>query len=229
MNNNGILRRQFAYSYNNITLYLIIANLIVFLISSQIRGAIVTVPEGQVDIQAFLSMVPILVNRGFIWQFFTYMFAHASFNHLFFNMLGLFIFGTQVEREMGSKEFLLFYLVTGMFAGILSYGVYLLSYALGGNVVIMVTRLLGASGALYAVMLAFATYYPNARIFVMGILPMRSVTLIMVYAALALYNQITGSAAGVAHMTHLAGFIFAFLYFVIRFGHNPIKSWRNGS
>jgi membrane associated rhomboid family serine protease len=220
MKTGNILRRQFAYSYHNVTLYLIIANLIVFMIMNVINGPVLQIREGYLGIDSVLSMVPLLVNRGFVWQFFTYMFAHASLSHLIFNMLGLLIFGTQVEREMGSKEFLLFYLINGVLAGVLSYVVYLLSG-------LELVHLLGASGALYAVMLAFATYYPNARLFIWGILPVRSVTLVLGYAAIAVFSQLSGAGGGVAHMTHLGGFIFAFLYFLIRFGHNPIRSWRN--
>ncbi|AHC16804.1 rhomboid family serine protease [Salinispira pacifica] len=182
-------------------------NLVFFLITSFSR-----------DVQITLSMVPALVNRGYLWSFLTYMFVHANFNHILFNMIGLFIFGTQVEHEMGSWEFIMFYLVTGFLAGLLSYGIYILSG-------IQVVALMGASGALYAVMLAFATYYPNARIFIMGIIPMRSVTLVLVYAGIALINQFGGMNSSVAHMTHLGGFVFAFLYFLIRIGRNPLEAW----
>lgn len=220
MNQTSIFRRQLPYEFHNITLYLIITNLIVFMLMQLIKAPVLRIAEGAVGIDSFLSMVPLLVNKGFVWQFFTYMFAHASVQHLFFNMLGLFIFGSQVEQEMGSWEFLLFYLVTGFFAGVLSYLIYLASG-------LTFVHLLGASGALYAVMLAFATYYPNARIFVMGIIPMRSVSLIIFYAIIALYSQMTGRNGGVAHMTHLGGFLFAYLYFLIRLGRNPIQIWRN--
>ncbi len=220
MKENSILRKQFPFAYYNITLYIIIANLLVFLIVNVINGPVIRLRDGNLGLTSALSMVPLLVNRGFVWQFFTYMFVHAGTNHLIFNMLGLFIFGSQVEREMGSWEFLMFYLITGALAGVLSYAIYLAGGALA-------VHLLGASGALYAVMLAFATYFPNARIFVMGILPVRSVTLILVYAGIAVFSQFTGSQSGVAHMTHLGGFIFAFLYYLIRFNHNPVNSWRN--
>ncbi|WP_041401771.1 rhomboid family intramembrane serine protease [Salinispira pacifica] len=207
MTRKNILRRPLPYTHFNATLYIIVLNLVFFLITSFSR-----------DVQITLSMVPALVNRGYLWSFLTYMFVHANFNHILFNMIGLFIFGTQVEHEMGSWEFIMFYLVTGFLAGLLSYGIYILSG-------IQVVALMGASGALYAVMLAFATYYPNARIFIMGIIPMRSVTLVLVYAGIALINQFGGMNSSVAHMTHLGGFVFAFLYFLIRIGRNPLEAW----
>ena len=163
-----------------------------------------------------LAMVPgYIVYKYWIWQFVTYMFVHGGISHLFFNMFGLFIFGTPVERQLGSKEFLLFYLLTGTLSGIFSFIAYLIA---GVNVV-----LVGASGAIFSVMLAFAVFYPHARIFVFGILPVKAPILVVVYAGIELFNQVVGTRAGVAHLTHLAGFGFAFLYMVVRLKINPIK------
>ena len=105
--------------------------------------------------------------------------------------------------------------ITGIAAGVFSFFVY---QASGSN-----TALLGASGAVYAVLLAFATYYPDSRIFVMGIIPIRAPILVLIFTAIALFNQIFSVRTGVAHLTHLAGFIFAFLYFLARLGINPIR------
>jgi membrane associated rhomboid family serine protease len=164
-------------------------------------------------------MNPILVTQnGFIWQVFTYMFAHANFTHLLFNMLGLFFFGTQLERTLGSWEFLLFYLLTGLLAGLFSLVVYLLSGATS-------VFLLGASGAVYAILLAFAVYYPDARIFLFGIFPIRSPVLVMGYTAIELFSQLSNRGGNVAHLTHLAGFGFAYLYLLIRLNRNPYKIW----
>lgn len=192
----------------NVTLYLIAINLLVFFVNNFFQETV-----------RYLAMNPLLVNNGFVWTFLTYMFAHGSISHILFNMVGLFIFGTQVEQEMGSWEFLLFYLLTGVLAGVFSYVVYVFS---GSHFVF----LLGASGALYGVMLAFATYYPNAKIYLLGLIPVRSVILVLLFAGLAVFNQLTGFGGGVAHMTHLAGLLFAFLYFLIRLGINPINRWR---
>ncbi|MGI9256397.1 MAG: rhomboid family intramembrane serine protease [Salinispira sp.] len=202
------IQRPFSYVQYNFTVILIIINLVVFLITRISQNAI-----------AYLAMQPLLVNNGFIWTFLSYMFVHASAGHILFNMVGLFIFGTQVEQEMGSWEFLFFYLITGVLAGVFSYVVYVAS----GQYYIF---LVGASGALYGVMLAFATYYPNARVFILGLIPVRSVTLVIIFTVFAIFNQITGLNGSVAHMTHLAGLLFAFLYFIIRLGINPLHKWR---
>jgi len=117
---------------------------------------------------------------------------------------------------MGSKEFLLYYLVTGALAGVFSFFVYFLTGELR-------VFLMGASGALYAVQLAFAVYNPNAIIYIWGILPLRAPIMVLGFTVLSIFFVITGSGGNVAHLTHLAGFGFGWLYFLLRFGVNP---WR---
>ena len=162
-------------------------------------------------------MIPARVAaEGAVWQLFTYMFLHADVYHLLFNMLGLYFFGTQIEHRMGSREFLLFYFFSGLAAGVFSFAVYWFS---GAYMII----LLGASGAIYAVLLAFAVYYPNAVIYVMGIIPVRAPILVTIYAAIEIFNHVAGRSGGIAHLTHLAGLGAAFLYFVVRLRINPIS------
>ena len=169
-----------------------------------------------------MALVPLQVLvGGRWWQLLTYMFAHAGFRHLFFNMLGLFFFGTAVERVLGSREFLLFYLVCGIGAGLVS----LIGYILSGNTAIY---LVGASGAVYAVMLAFATFFPRTYIYVMGIIPVRAPILVLVFTAIALFSQLSGRGGAVAHLTHLAGFLFAFLYLLVRHRINAIRVFMHG-
>ncbi|MDR1429810.1 MAG: rhomboid family intramembrane serine protease [Spirochaetaceae bacterium] len=203
----NILRRPFRYSYFSATLILIGLNVFVFLCQRFLRGGNLTL---------FLAMTPAAVANGCIWQIFTYMFVHANFSHIFFNMLGLFIFGTQVEQRMGSREFLLFYLLTGTLAGAFSFA---FLFFTGGYF----SPLLGASGAIFAVELAFACLFPNALIYIWGILPLRAPVMVLAYTGLELFFSFTGARAGVAHFTHLAGFGFAWLYFLVRYGQNPWK------
>jgi len=205
----NILRRPFQYTYKNYTLMLIMVNVFVFFLTTVNRNIVI-----------YLAMVPgLVIEEGFVWQFFTYMFAHANFSHILFNMIGLFFFGTQIERRMGSREFLFFYLLTGTIAGIFSFFVYLFT---GGYTVI----LLGASGAVFAVLFAFAVFFPHARIFVFGILPVRAPVLVVAYTAIEVFSQISQVQTGVAHLTHLAGFALAYLYFVVRLRVDPIDIWK---
>jgi membrane associated rhomboid family serine protease len=205
MNGNSLIRRPFRYSYRNATLWLISINVLVFALEYLFPR---TLPN-------LLAMTPSYVLSGAYWQPFTYMFAHENLTHILLNMLGLLFFGTAIEKEMGSREFLLYYLLTGLLAGLFSLAAYV---AMGMNV-----SLLGASGAVFAVLLAFATLQPNAQIYIWGIIPMRAPIMVLGYTAIELLSQIFGSQAGVAHLTHLAGFAFGWLYFLARFGVNP---WR---
>ncbi|MFZ5366654.1 MAG: rhomboid family intramembrane serine protease [Spirochaetota bacterium] len=199
-----IIRKPFRYRYDNVVLILIGINLLVFLGQNLFPQT-----------TAYLSLNTQLVLRyGMVWQFFTYMFAHGGISHLLLNMLGLFFFGTPVERQMGSKEFLLFYLVTGFFAGLFSFVLYWLT---GSNYVF----LLGASGALFAVQLAYATFFPDSIVYLWGILPLRAPIMVLGFTALELFSSIFGLASGIAHITHLAGFAFAWIYFMVRYGANP--------
>lgn len=201
----SIVRHPFRYSYRNASLWIIAANVLVF------AGMQLSPSFGYL-----LAMNPIGVLSGRVWQLLTYMFAHGGLSHLFVNMLGVFFFGTQVEREMGTREFLLYYFLTGFLAGLFSFIAYLLTGAYG-------VYLLGASGAVFALLLAFATIRPDANIYIWGILPIRAPVMVLGYAAIELLSELTGSRSSVAHLTHLAGFGVGWLYFLARFGVNPAR------
>jgi len=162
------------------------------------------------------AMIPAAVTHGWVWTFVTYMFIHGGFSHILFNMFGLFIFGTHVERQMGSREFLLYYIVTGTLAGVFSFFVY---YATGNYMV----ALMGASGALFAVELAYAVFFPDSILYIWGIIPLRAPVMVLGFTALELIFSLTARNSSVAHFTHLAGFAVGWLYFMVRFGINP---WR---
>jgi membrane associated rhomboid family serine protease len=206
----NIIRRPFKYQNFGAVYWLIGINILIFLAANFLGR----------DIRYFLtihlSMIPLTILNGWVWTFVTYMFMHGSFGHVFFNMFGLFIFGVQVERQMGSREFLLFYLLTGMLAGVFSFIVY---FYTGSYAII----LMGASGALFAVQLAYAVFFPQSIIYIWGILPLRAPVMVLGFTALELFFSVTGRNSGVAHLTHLAGFAFGWLYFHVRFGVSP---WR---
>jgi membrane associated rhomboid family serine protease len=201
----SIIRRPFRYSFRNLSIWLIAINVLVFAVEYIFPRA-----------GNYLAMTPVFVLAGAFWQPLTYMFAHANLTHLLVNMLGLLFFGTAVEKELGSREFLLYYLLTGVLAGLFSLGAYLAS---GGAFI----SLLGASGAVFAVMLAYATLEPRSQILIWGIIPVRAPLMVLGYTLIELVSQIFFSSSSVAHLTHLAGFGFGWLYFLARFRVNP---WR---
>jgi membrane associated rhomboid family serine protease len=205
------LRRPIPYRYNGLVLWLIGINILVML-AEQVLNPL--------WIEYLFSMIPALVvTRHWLWTFVTYMFLHGDFSHLFFNMFALFVFGTQVERQIGSGEFALFYFVSGILAGVFSFVVYYFSGA-------YTIKLIGASGAIFAVQLAYAVYYPNSLVFLMGILPLRAPVMVLGFTALELVSMISRRGGNVAHITHLAGFGIGWLYLLIRLGRNPIRAWR---
>ena len=209
----SIIRRSFRYRDENIVFYIIGINILVYLVEFFFKN---------IPVIPYLSMIPLMVlRRGWIWQFVTYMFVHdpRSISHLLFNMFALFMFGRQVEYKMGSREFLLYYLLTGVLAGILSFFIYIFT----GYPFVF---LMGASGAIFAVQLAYAAFFPNSIIYIWGVIPLRAPIMVLGFTAVELILTITGSAGNVAHATHLAGFAFGWLYFVIRFGINPWKAMR---
>lgn len=205
------IRTPFRHTESHATLILIGVNVLAYALTWVFQS-----------LGYYLAMIPgAVLQLGWVWQPFTYMFVHANARHLFFNMLGLFFFGTAVERQLGSREFTLFYLLTGTLAGVFS----LFAFAAGG---MLGVPLVGASGAVYAVLLAFAVINPRARIFIWGILPVPAPLLVLGYTLIELWSEIFGSGGNVAHLTHLAGFLFAALYFPVRHGVNPLKRLVSG-
>ena len=213
MSKTNIVRRPFRYRNDNVALILIGINILIYMAETLLKN---------VPLIPILSMNPVIVIRfGWVWQFITYMFVHdpRSISHLLFNMFALFIFGRQVEWKMGSKEFLLYYILSGMLAGILSFFIYLFS----GNVLV---SLMGASGAIFAVQLAFAAFFPDSIVYIWGILPLRAPVMVLEFTALELFFMFSGRSGNVAHATHLAGFAFGWIYFLVRFGINPWRAMR---
>ena len=127
-------------------------------------------------------------------QIVTHMFNHAHIPHLFFNMLSLFFFGPNVERMWGPRRFLFFYLVCGL-------GSLLLHITIGGN-----SAVVGASGAIAGVLLAFAYLFPNAKIMLLiPPIPIKAKYLVAMLLAFDLYMGITNSNTGIAHFAHIGG------------------------
>ena len=170
-----------------------------------------------------LSVSPIIsyifalypLGEGFeIWQLLTYMFMHGSLMHLFFNMFALWMFGMELENEWGSKKFLLYYLMCGLGAGLSNLFIGPLFGPAGPTV--------GASGAIYGVLLAFGMMYPDRPIFVYFLVPIRARYFVLLYIALEIYSGVTGTADGVAHFAHLGGAAVGLIYLLIDQGKLPI-------
>jgi membrane associated rhomboid family serine protease len=167
---------------------LIIANAAVLLLTS-------VMPQ----VVGLLAFVPTDVLRR-PWTIVTYMFVHGGFWHLFWNMLGLFFFGPPLEARWGSRDFLKYYLICGLGGAALSF------------IVAPLSPIVGASGAVYGIMLAFALNWPDAPIYIWGILPVKAKYLVGVLAMVSFFSTFNGRQDGIAHAAHLGGVVAGFVY-----------------
>lgn len=181
---------------------LIIATVITF---------VVQLIAGRAFTQLFALKPAEVLYGGRIWELGTYLFLHdpGSILHILFNMLGLWMFGSELEQVWGSRQFTKFYFVCGVGAGIVMVLLYLL---FGGNPMVAT---IGASGAIYGILLAFGMLFPD-RIIYMVIFPIPAKYFVMILGAIAFYSSISASSSGIAHVAHLGGMLCGFVYLKAR-------------
>lgn len=173
-----------------------IANTVVFVITLAFGGLL-----------PYLAFTPALVLSQ-PWTLVTYMFVHGGIFHLLFNMLGLFFFGPPLEERWGSREFVQFYLIAGLGGAVLS-------------LVFPQQPIIGASAAIYGVLVAFAMYWPDNPIYIWGIFPVKAKWLVGFMIALSVFYTVSGGSAGIAHLAHLGGAAAAFVYLKSRWAPSP--------
>lgn len=208
-----------------ITKNLLIVNVVVFLATYLFRNM-------GVDLNNVLGLHFFLAPDFHIYQLFTYMFAHGGFSHIFFNMFALWMFGCIVERTWGPKKFLTYYIVCGVGAGLfqeLAQFYFIASEQLSHFTLAQTMKVananaaflnlwttVGASGAVYGILLAFGMLYPEERIFIFPLpVPIKAKWFVMGYAAIELFMAYSSTGDGVAHLAHLGGMVFGF--FLIRY------------
>ena len=157
------------------------------------------------NLTRYLALYPLESDYFRPYQLFTYMFAHGGFMHILFNMIGLIVFGNFLEQYWGSNRFLTFYLVTGIGAAVI-YGT--VNYFTGGG-----GSMVGASGAVYGLLMAAAMLFPNTVVMLLfPPIPIKLKWLAIALGAIALYSSLNTQAGdNVAHLAHLGGMIFAFI------------------
>ena len=163
---------------------------------------------GKEDI--FFRLFGLVPNTFFtelmLWQPFTYMFFHAPFyssigiSHILLNMLGLWVFGRELEQAWGKEKFLKYYFLTGIGSGLITYIFQMDS----SNPVI------GASGAVYGVLLAYGVSYPNRMLYIWGLIPVRSMWLVIIMGVIAFFGLL-GKADGISHVTHISGMLIGYV------------------
>lgn len=180
---------------------LIGVNVLMFVLTVIMRGAGIT---------DLLGLQPQATLEGLrIWQPFTYMFLHGGFFHILFNMLTLWMFGTELERMWGSRFFVKYYFVTGLGAAATQI---ILSFVPGGfGDQMYFTTTIGASGAVYGVLLAYALYFPTRPIYMYFVFPIPAKYFVMILGGISLLSAM-GGGGGVAHTAHLGGLVAGYLY-----------------
>jgi len=218
-------RKPFRYQYFNAVYYLIGINVIIFLVNiifNMIPGM-----QGVFTYLFGLSYYGVTHLYG-VWQFFTYMFLHdtSQIFHLGFNMFALYMFGVPLEKRLGSREFLLFYLLSGTIAGIghflMGFGVSFLADSAAVKV-LSITPLIGASGAIFALLLAYGIYFAEDTILLFMVIPVKARTAILIFAGIEFFSLLTASGSNVSNLTHIMGLITAWFYIWIRKNINPAK------
>lgn len=184
-----------------------------------------------IDLTSLFGLHFCLANDFALYQLLTYMFLHSGFMHLFFNMFALWMFGRVIESVLGSRRFLVYYFVSGIGAGVMqeiaqfvSFYLMMNSQAPGisfGELLVVADTLsyqlnmwttIGASGAVYAILLAFGMIFPNERIFIFPLpIPIKAKWFVLFYVAVELWAAMNSSGDGVAHTAHLGGMLFGFL------------------
>jgi membrane associated rhomboid family serine protease len=151
----------------------------------------------------YLGLVPIRVTHELmLWQLVTYMFLHGGVFHILFNMLTLFMFGNDLERYWGTHRFVVYYFITGIGAGICSWLVAMNSVAI----------IIGASGAIYGLLLAYGLTYPNRIVYLNFLLPVKVKWMVLIMGCVAFLSSISGSESGVASIAHLGGMLVGYLF-----------------
>lgn len=206
---------------------LIVLNVVVFLFSM-----------GGTRLTELFKFHPYLITRLQLWRLVTYMFMHAGFMHLFFNMWGLYIFGGLLERALGSRRFLTLYLVSGIIGALIWWlfnagSTYTVAFSVEGHPVMVNSLsqirelkslypearllmtpggLVGASGALFGVMVATAMAFPNMRVMVMFLpIAMKLKHFAMLYIVIEVLESLSNNS-NIAHLAHLGGALGGFLY-----------------
>ncbi|MFZ1080786.1 MAG: rhomboid family intramembrane serine protease [Candidatus Kryptoniota bacterium] len=143
----------------------------------------------------------------FIWQVVTYLFLHGGFLHIFFNMLALWMFGVQLENVWGTKRFLTYYFLCGIGAA--------LSNLLLTPLLMTPAPTIGASGAIYGVLLAFGMLFPDAPVFLYFLFPIKAKYFVAIFIGIELFYGVTGTQDGVAHFAHLGGALIGLIYLMV--------------
>ena len=217
-----------------VTKFLLLVNIVVFLFMASSLSTLVPLFDFQ-DLEDMLGLHFFLAPHFHFYQIFTYMFVHAGFTHILFNMFGLWMFGPILERVWGGRRFLFYYLSCGLGAGLFQeaaqlvqfYAIMssqvphfalsnLLFYAQEAGAALNTWTTVGASGSIFGVLLGFGMLFPNERMFIIPFpFPIKAKYLVGGYAAVELLQALFMTGDNVAHLAHIGGMVIGF--FMIRY------------
>jgi membrane associated rhomboid family serine protease len=179
------------------------------LIIANVAGFLLAIAMPAVTLR--LGMRPAdVVGNMYVWQLVTYMFLHGGIFHILFNMLALWMFGVELERMWGSRFFTKFYFVTGVGAALTTLILSLSPLPFADQLYYALT--IGASGAVYGILLAYAMYFPNRPIYMYFFFPIPAKYFVIIIGAISLLSSMGGPGGGIAHTTHLGGLLAGYLY-----------------
>ncbi|GAB3508745.1 rhomboid family intramembrane serine protease [Emticicia fontis] len=195
---------------------LLIANVVIFFLLSFLKNQYIF------DLFAFYNPIlpgsPDLINPNFkLWQPFSYMFLHGSFSHLLGNMLGLLFFAPAIETFFGSKRFLIYYLVTGIGASFIYtlanvYGMMQYLPETGEYLQLAMGSMVGASGAIFAILVAYAYLFPNNELIIFPLpIPIKAKYFVLLYGGYQIYGSLYDTGSNVAYFAHIGGLIIGFI------------------
>ena len=224
-----------------VTKNLLIVNVVAFLVCYLFGKD----ASGNFMLNDILGLHFFMASDFHVYQLITYMFMHGGFEHIIFNMFALWMFGCVVERVWGAKKFLFYYMACGVGAGLFQEAAQYVSYLYNdfsayqfivdangtrlpmGDYLNLWTTV-GASGAIYAILLAFGMIYPNERIFIFPLpVPIKAKYFVIGYAAIELFSALATRGDGVAHIAHLGGMVFGF--FMIRYWRKQMEGGYHNS
>ena len=154
-----------------------------------------------------ILITPGIIEKFQIWQCLTYLFIHGGLMHLFFNMLGLWFLGRDLEATWGKENFIKYYLIVGIGSGLLTV-FYNMQFIHDSDI----RPIVGASGAIYGLLLAYGILFPDRILYIYGIFPVKVKNVVIVSGTIAFFYSITLSNSGISHITHLAGIIVGIIY-----------------
>ena len=190
---------RYGYGLSKAVKTLLIINVAIFVVAALLNMSGI--------LNVLFGLTPnLVVGRLMVWQFFTYMFLHGGIGHIGFNMFALWMFGTEIEHSWGSRDFIKYYVICGIGGGVL---VWLTSLV---NLSDPTATTIGASGAIYGILLAYGLMWPDRMIYVMGVLPMKALHFVIIFGAIDLFQGFSRMGSGVAYFAHVGGIATGYIY-----------------